>query len=55
MSQENVEILREAVDAFNARDTERFLSFMDPEVEWRSAVEQKSYRGLPGWCGTGRT
>jgi ketosteroid isomerase-like protein len=46
MSEENVEIVRRAVDAFNARDTERLLSMCDPEIEFRSAVEQKTYRGL---------
>jgi ketosteroid isomerase-like protein len=46
MSQENVEIVRRAVDAFNARDTKRLLSMCDPAIEFRSAVEQKTYRGL---------
>jgi ketosteroid isomerase-like protein len=46
MSQENVEIVRRAVDAFNAQDTERLLSMCDPAIEFRSAVEQKTYRGL---------
>jgi ketosteroid isomerase-like protein len=48
MSQENIEIVRRAMDAFNARDRERFLSFMDPEIEYQSAVEQKTYRGFAG-------
>jgi len=47
MSQENVEIVRRAVAAFNARDMDRFLSMCDPEIEFCSAfVEQKTYRGL---------
>ena len=41
-----MEIVRRAVDAFNARDTERLLSMCDAEIEFRSAVEQKTYRGL---------
>jgi ketosteroid isomerase-like protein len=46
MSQENVEIVRQAVDAFNARDRNRLLGLMDPEIEFRSVFEQKTYRGL---------
>jgi ketosteroid isomerase-like protein len=46
MSQENVEIVRRAVDAFNALDVDRFLSMCEPEIEYRSAIEQKTYRGL---------
>jgi ketosteroid isomerase-like protein len=45
MSEENVEIVRRAVEAFNARDRDRLLSLMDPEIEFRSAFEQKIYRG----------
>jgi ketosteroid isomerase-like protein len=48
MSQENIEIVRRATDAFNARDRERLLSLMDPEIEYRSATEQKTYRGIAG-------
>src|SRR3954447_25442397 len=48
MSQENAEIVRQAMDAFNARDRDRLLSLMDPEIEYRSAMEQKTYRGLAG-------
>jgi ketosteroid isomerase-like protein len=46
MSEENVEIVRRAVAAFNARDRERVLSMCDPEIEFRSAIEQKTYRGF---------
>jgi ketosteroid isomerase-like protein len=46
MSQENVEIVREAMAAFNARDRDRVLSMCDPEIEYRSPIEQKTYRGL---------
>lgn len=49
MSQENVDAVREAIDAFNTRDTERVFAVMDPEVEFHSAlVEKKTYRGLAG-------
>jgi ketosteroid isomerase-like protein len=46
MSEENVEVVREAVDAFNARDRDRLLGLMDPEIEFRSVFERKTYRGL---------
>jgi ketosteroid isomerase-like protein len=46
MSQANVEIVRQAVDAFNARDRDRLLGLMAPEIEFRSVFEQKTYRGL---------
>jgi ketosteroid isomerase-like protein len=49
MSEENVEIVRRAVAAFNARDRDRVLSMCDPEIEFRSAIEQKTYRGLTRW------
>jgi ketosteroid isomerase-like protein len=48
MSQENVEIVRTAVDAFNARDEDRLLSLVDSDIEFRSAIEQKTYRGWEG-------
>jgi ketosteroid isomerase-like protein len=46
MSEENVEVVRQAVDAFNARDRDRLLGLMDPEIEFRSVFERKTYRGL---------
>jgi ketosteroid isomerase-like protein len=33
MSEENVEIVREAMDAFNRRDRAAFLAFCDPDYE----------------------
>jgi ketosteroid isomerase-like protein len=48
MSQEDVQIVREVAKAFNAGDTERVLSAMDPRVEFHSAFDQKTYRGLAG-------
>ena len=49
MSQENVEILRKLIAAFNAGDTETVLSLLHPEVEFNSAlVERKTYRGPMG-------
>jgi hypothetical protein len=38
MSQENVEIVRQALDAVNQRDTEAGLPPIDPEVELQSAI-----------------
>jgi ketosteroid isomerase-like protein len=48
MSEENVEIVRQAVHAFNARDMDRLLRLIDPEMEFRSVFERKTYRGLAG-------
>jgi ketosteroid isomerase-like protein len=48
MSEENVEIMRRAVAAFNTGDTDRALSMCDPEIEFRSPFEQETYRGLDG-------
>lgn len=42
MSQENVESVRDAMEAFNGRDIDRLLEFADPEVEWHPPAE------LPG-------
>jgi ketosteroid isomerase-like protein len=42
MSHENVESVKDALEAFNERDIERLLEFADPEVEWRPPAE------LPG-------
>ena len=50
MSKENVEIVRDALDAFEAADVERFLQFMDPEVEFEPhlALVEGNYRGHHG-------
>lgn len=52
MSQENVEIAHRALDAFNRRDLETFLGFMDPDVELRARfmeIEGDAYfRGHAG-------
>ena len=34
MSQENVELMHRAIDAFNRRDLDSFLALMGPEVEF---------------------
>jgi ketosteroid isomerase-like protein len=50
MSQDNVDLLREAVDAFNGRDLERFLALMheDVEVGSRQAAIEGEYHGHDG-------
>ena len=54
MSQENVEAVRATFDAFNARDLDAFLGYMDPEVEYRSLVLEvegayHGHEGLRSW------
>jgi len=39
MSQENVEIARQMMEAFNRRDREAWLRLNDPEVEFRADPE----------------
>jgi ketosteroid isomerase-like protein len=49
MSQEEVEIVRAAIDAFNRRDLAALTQRFDPEIEWApggpAAVERAVYRG----------
>jgi ketosteroid isomerase-like protein len=49
MSQENVEVMRHAVEAWNAHDRDAWLSYLALDVEWipagPAAVERASYRG----------
>jgi ketosteroid isomerase-like protein len=54
MSQENVEVFRQAIEAYNRREVEAFLAAFDPRVEWRAATTQAFggkaavYRGHDG-------
>ena len=50
MSQENVELYYQAVDAFNRRDLDAFLALMDAEVEVgsRLVVMEGGYHGHDG-------
>ena len=51
MSQENVELHRRAIQAFNARDIEAFIAYCDPGIEWHStfaAVGGAIYHGHDG-------
>jgi ketosteroid isomerase-like protein len=51
MSQENVELHRRAIEAFNARDIEKFIAYCDRRVEWNStfaAIGGAVYHGHDG-------
>ncbi|HEU4980013.1 MAG TPA: nuclear transport factor 2 family protein [Solirubrobacterales bacterium] len=39
MSQENVELFRRALEAFNRRDFDAVLEQLDPEAEWHPGVQ----------------
>ncbi len=45
----NVELVREAVSAYSARDLDALMPRLDPDVEWEpagpAAIEQALYRG----------
>ena len=49
MSEQNVEVARRVVEAFNGRDWEGMAEWLDHEVEWEpagpAAVESPLYRG----------
>ena len=49
MSQDNIEIAHRVYDAFNRRDLDAFLAFMDPEVEF--AVRLIEMQGSPALRG----
>jgi ketosteroid isomerase-like protein len=52
MSQENVELIRRGLEAFNSEDMERILAFVDPdfetEVSGELSAEPDTYRGHDG-------
>ena len=48
MSEENVELHRGVVEAFNKRDVERIVSLCDPQIELHSAVTASVYAGHEG-------
>jgi ketosteroid isomerase-like protein len=51
MSQENVERVRETVEAMNARDIETALKAVHPDIEWRTLdafPDAGTYRGPEG-------
>ena len=48
MSQENIDLVRRAIDTFNRRDMTSFLDLLDPDVEWvpiLAVLEGRVYRG----------
>ena len=49
MSQENVEVVRKGIEAWNQHDADLWLSYAAPDVEWMpagpAAVESTVYRG----------
>jgi ketosteroid isomerase-like protein len=57
MSQENVELAREAYDAYNREGITGILGYLDPEVEWRNAAESPDagvfigHKGVVEWQG----
>jgi ketosteroid isomerase-like protein len=52
MSQENVELSRRLLDAWNQRDVEATIALADPECVWRPVLEEtiegQTYRGHAG-------
>ncbi len=51
MSQENVELTRQVMDAFTRRDLDAYLALTDPKVEftpYEVAVQGRPYRGHNG-------
>src|SRR5438105_4742198 len=54
MSQENVEVVRLAIDAFNRRDMAALAGLSDPDFEFVSVLtavdaQAATYRGPDGW------
>jgi ketosteroid isomerase-like protein len=39
MSEENVEVVRQAVDALNRRDADAFVALARPDVEWKEPTD----------------
>jgi ketosteroid isomerase-like protein len=48
MSQENVEIVRDLIEAFRRRDHERAFAFYDPEIEWDSSEMEETIPDIAG-------
>lgn len=46
MSQQNVQVVREAVDAMNARDPDEFIACLHPDVVWEESGDV--FPGLQG-------
>jgi len=51
MSQQNVEVVTRMSDAFNRRELDEFLGYLDPDIEWipiMAVLEGRVYRGHAG-------
>jgi len=48
MSQENVEAFKRAIEAYNRRDIDALLDEIDPQIEWRGAL-QRGHAGVRQW------
>lgn len=48
MSQENVELVRNAFETYDRRDIDAAFEFLDPEIEWVIAKEHPDARTLHG-------
>ena len=51
MSQENVEIVKRGIDAFNRRDLDGLAELSTPDAEWvtsMGAIEAETFRGREG-------
>ena len=56
MSQENVEIVRRAIEEFNRDGPEAATTFLDPEIEWHDLPEQPDasvHHGHEGFLASG--
>jgi ketosteroid isomerase-like protein len=51
MSQENVEIVRQAYDAYNREGIDGILGYLDPDVEWRNPTDSPLARVFVGHQG----
>jgi ketosteroid isomerase-like protein len=51
MSEENVEIVRRALEAYDREGLDGYLRYLDPEIEWTTTdawIERATYRGHAG-------
>jgi ketosteroid isomerase-like protein len=54
MSQENVEIAKRAVDAFNRGDIDEAFALLDPNVRWTTADDEPDPQTYVGHDGVGQ-
>lgn len=51
MSEENLEVVRRAIEAYGREGLDGVLGYYDPEIEWTSTgdyIERATYRGHDG-------